>query len=118
MARSSEGGGSSDRDTKDGEEISSEAKSVETPTETGSLTDGSGLYHPSPNPPFDPKPCQDCGTLVDGQKRTGWWLERECWQSPNKYELYCISCCVEKMASWPNYPDVDTEHDVKETLPL
>lgn len=42
--------------------------------------------------------------------------ERENWQDPNTYHLFCLACCVEKMSEWPNHPGVDTEGEVREIL--
>lgn len=71
-------------------------------------------YTPRPNPPCKPKRCQECGNRVDGVETEGWWLERENWQSPNDYVLFCLTCCVNKMNDWQNHPDVATEREVKE----
>ena len=54
-----------------------------------------------------------CEATIDGGTVEGFWLERERWQAPNTYELYCLSCCVEMMTAWSNYPDVADEADVK-----
>ena len=74
------------------------------------------LFRPSPNPPGKPKACQSCGALVDGSETTGWWLERENWQSTNEYVLFCMSCCVEKMNESPIHPNVDDEQEAREVL--
>ena len=109
MAKSGMGGGAGTSDTNDDDVTTTGDGSSNPHTETGSSTDGSGLYRPSPNPPFEPKPCQGCGSLVDGEETNGWWLEKECWQSPNRYELFCVSCCVDRL-------DVDTEDEVEKLL--
>lgn len=71
------------------------------------------LYRPKPTAPGDSYDCLGCGTEIDGCATEGFWLERDRWQAPNTYELYCLSCCVETMTDWPNHPDVDDEAAVK-----
>ncbi|NKE37170.1 hypothetical protein GWG54_15335 [Natronococcus sp. JC468] len=73
-------------------------------------------YFPSPNPPCAPKPCQRCGTRVDGEETEGWWLERERWQSPNCYQLLCLSCCVDAMNEESGQPNVADETELRELL--
>lgn len=70
------------------------------------------LYKPDPNPPCKPKECQNCGGVVDGERTEGWWLERDNWQNPNTHILFCITCCIEKMNEWPNYPDIEDRREV------
>lgn len=71
------------------------------------------LYWPKPTAPGETHDCLDCGVEVDGETIEGVWLERENWQAPNTHELYCLTCCVEKMNDWPNQPNVAHEADVK-----
>lgn len=73
-------------------------------------------YFPSPNPPFEPKQCQQCEVCIDGEETDGWWLERECWQGPNYYQLLCLSCCVETMNEEVIYPDVAHESEARDVL--
>lgn len=73
-------------------------------------------FRPSPNPPAEPKECQACGKLIDGEETDGWWLERKNWQNPNEYILFCMKCCVEKMNNWPNYQDVGNQWEAEEVL--
>lgn len=74
------------------------------------------IYTPDPNPPGEPKECQRCGELVDGEVIEGWWLERRNWQNPNEYVLYCMGCCVEKMNKWENHSNVANEQEARDTL--
>lgn len=73
-------------------------------------------YRPDPNPPAEPKECQECGTIVDGEETNGWWLERENHQRTNYFVLFCMKCCVQKMNVWRNYPDVGNQWEAKEVL--
>lgn len=73
-------------------------------------------YFPSPNPPCVPKPCQRCGTGVDGDETEGWWLEREVWQGPNYHQLLCLSCCVPVMNEESIHPDVAHEDEARNML--
>jgi hypothetical protein len=74
------------------------------------------LYTPDPNPPAEPKECQHCGELVDGDTTEGWWLERENWQNPNDFVLFCLDCCVTKMNEWTNHEDVASPSEARERL--
>ncbi len=74
------------------------------------------LYWPSPNPPCKPKGRTHRGKLIDGDEIEGWWVERENWQGPNTYHLFCLTCCVEKMPEWSNRPNVDTEGEARGIL--
>lgn len=74
------------------------------------------LYWPKPTPPGQPNDCFGCAIEIDGIDVDGFWLERECWQAPNRHELYCLACCVDKMNDWANQADVVDEADVKAQL--
>ncbi|MDG5759924.1 hypothetical protein QA600_11295 [Natronococcus sp. A-GB1] len=54
------------------------------------------LYWPRPTAPGVPNDCYQCGATIDGDTRTGVWLEREQWQGPNRHELTCLDCCPEE----------------------
>lgn len=54
-------------------------------------------YRPPPTPPGQPNDCLGCGTEINGDTVEGIWVERDHWQAPTTYELYCLSCCVDQL---------------------
>jgi hypothetical protein len=74
------------------------------------------LYIPEPNPPFQPKGCQECGKLVDREQTDGWWLEHRSDHGEQYYLLPCLRCACDRMYMLPHYPDVTNISEAKEFL--
>jgi hypothetical protein len=73
-------------------------------------------YFPRPNPPFQPKECQECGELIDGEETEGWWLEHRSDYGEQYHLLMCIQCTCDRMHMLPHYPDVMNVSEAKKYL--
>jgi hypothetical protein len=74
------------------------------------------VYFPNPNPPSQPKKCQECETVVDGEGTDGWWLEHRNNHGEQYYLLLCLRCACDQMYLLPQYPDSMNVAEAREYL--